>query len=261
MENSPDARPLVSDEAVREVWDNATNAVCQEMQARAMCNCPDGDCLAAKVEPSPADLTAALPHMGGAVAIKPLEWEYVERATMTYTAHWADGDVAYYIDQGFGSDSYYFRAVRWPEETIYDGDDLEAAKAAAQADYEARIRSALVAPAPAVTEAVAWTGSHACDPDATECDLPSGGGGFAHPALSTPTSPPASPADDRLREVVEALEPFASVGELIEVETEGFADSDELELLFADHLFERITVGKFRRARAALVSLRSEREG
>lgn len=89
-----------------------------------------------------------------AVTVKPLEWEYVERATMTYTAFWADGDVAYYIDQGFGSDSYYFRTIQWPEETIYDGDDLEAAKKAAQKAHEARILSALAEPQQAVTEAM-----------------------------------------------------------------------------------------------------------
>ncbi|MFU0504170.1 hypothetical protein [Pseudaminobacter sp. NGMCC 1.201702] len=42
-------------EAATDLWDAATNAVCQTMQDRNMCNCPDGDCLAAKVNPAPQD--------------------------------------------------------------------------------------------------------------------------------------------------------------------------------------------------------------
>lgn len=43
-------------EAAVDLWDAATNAVCQTMQERGMCNCPDGDCLAAKIEISATDL-------------------------------------------------------------------------------------------------------------------------------------------------------------------------------------------------------------
>lgn len=42
---------------IRDIWYDATNAVCQEMQDRDMCRCPDGECLAAKIEPSEADLS------------------------------------------------------------------------------------------------------------------------------------------------------------------------------------------------------------
>lgn len=38
-----------------EIWDDATNAVCQHMQDKGMCLCPDGDCVAAKVLPAPED--------------------------------------------------------------------------------------------------------------------------------------------------------------------------------------------------------------
>ncbi|GEM_PF-5418982 len=35
-----------------DIWEDATNAVCQIMQESKMCNCPDGECLASTVEPS-----------------------------------------------------------------------------------------------------------------------------------------------------------------------------------------------------------------
>lgn len=38
-----------------EIWMDATNAVCQSMQERKMCNCPDGNCLAAKIMPEEKD--------------------------------------------------------------------------------------------------------------------------------------------------------------------------------------------------------------
>lgn len=37
-----------------EIWDDATNAVCQAMQEQNMCNCPNGKCLAATIT-SPKD--------------------------------------------------------------------------------------------------------------------------------------------------------------------------------------------------------------
>lgn len=74
--------------------------------------------------------------------VKPLEWEYHERPMMTYVVRDERG-VCYHINQAFGSDSYYFATVRHDGKILYDGDDLPEAKAAAQADYEARILSAL----------------------------------------------------------------------------------------------------------------------
>jgi len=84
-------------------------------------------------------IASPVPAKREAGVVKALEWEFV----MTYTARWPDGDVAYYIDQSFGSYGFYFRTVRWPEETIYDGDDLSSAQEAAQADYKRRVLSAI----------------------------------------------------------------------------------------------------------------------
>ena len=79
------------------------------------------------------------------VAVKALEWAYTERTVGTYIARDDRGDM-YWINQSFGSDSYYFTTIRRVDgETLYDADDLDAAQAAAQADYEARIRSVLSA--------------------------------------------------------------------------------------------------------------------
>jgi hypothetical protein len=41
---------------VDEIWDTATNAVCQTMQDSDMCKCTDGQCVAAVVRPEPQDL-------------------------------------------------------------------------------------------------------------------------------------------------------------------------------------------------------------
>src|SRR5690242_2658861 len=43
-------------DVVREIWDAATNAVCQTMQDRGVCNCRDGHCVAAKIEPAQQDI-------------------------------------------------------------------------------------------------------------------------------------------------------------------------------------------------------------
>ena len=52
---------------------------------------------------------------------------------------------------------------------------------------------------------------------------------------------------------IEALEPFAVMGELIALETEGFGDDDELNLIVEDgHLLDRFRVGDFLAARTAL---------
>src|SRR5690606_4387999 len=88
-----------------------------------------------------AALTAAAPFLQG-VKVKALDWTYIERVAMTYVTS-DDRGMLYYINQSFGSDSYYFATVRYADGTmLYDGDDIDAAKAAAQADFEARILSA-----------------------------------------------------------------------------------------------------------------------
>lgn len=94
---------------------------------------------------------------GGAdagVGVKPLEWEHQNRTMQAYTVSDSRG-IDYYINQSFGSDCYYFATVKHNGAILYDGDDLEAAKAAAQADYERRILSALSKPAPVADNASA----------------------------------------------------------------------------------------------------------
>lgn len=75
--------------------------------------------------------------------VKPLEWEYREQRMMTYVVKDYRG-IVYHINQMFGSDSYYFTTVKYDGSILYDGEDLPEAKAAAQADFEAKIKSALV---------------------------------------------------------------------------------------------------------------------
>jgi len=57
--------------------------------------------------------------------------------------------------------------------------------------------------------------------------------------------------NERLRA---ALEPYSGFGEFMELETEGFADADKLRLVLeeSDFILGEVTVGDFRRARAAL---------
>lgn len=49
-----------------------------------------------------------------------------------------------------------------------------------------------------------------------------------------------------------ALRPFADMADYLDSETEGFADTDEFDLLYEDHLFHHFKVADFRDARAAL---------
>lgn len=95
---------------------------------------------------------------GEPVAISPLEWVDVTCARSDEDpTHEPTGDMeattpfgAYYIDMGFGSDSYVWHAS-FDGRSIADKDDPDEAKAAAQADYDRRIRSALV---PALSKAM-----------------------------------------------------------------------------------------------------------
>lgn len=47
-------------EVAEEIWDSATNAVCQTLQEAKMCNCPDGRCFAAEVRLDSATLRCAV---------------------------------------------------------------------------------------------------------------------------------------------------------------------------------------------------------
>lgn len=99
--------------------------------------------------PEPAHVTAAR-----VVKIKPLEWEAVEEdrgdgssdLTGDWIAHTPFG--SYSIVVGFGSGYYVFDLYFGEMDLISSHDDPELAKAAAQADYEARIRSAIVGDQP-----------------------------------------------------------------------------------------------------------------
>lgn len=62
-------------------------------------------------------------------------------------------------------------------------------------------------------------------------------------------------AIDRIDELKTALEPFADVSDLIDVETEGFSDDDETNLMFADYLLKSYTIADFRKARSAISAL------
>lgn len=55
----------------------------------------------------------------------------------------------------------------------------------------------------------------------------------------------------RLAEKDNALEPFAGVAELVDLETEGFSNDDTFELMFNDFLLDRFTLADFRRTREA----------
>lgn len=61
---------------------------------------------------------------------------------------------------------------------------------------------------------------------------------------------------ERIKTLEAALEPFADFGELIDLETEGFDDADELEMTFPESgiVLDRKRVGDFRRAHRALTS-------
>lgn len=72
-----------------------------------------------------------------AVKVKPLAWGYEGNKSQYHADR-------YLVQEFFGSDQYYFET--WDlslGQVLYDGDDLPSAKAAAQADYEARILSTL----------------------------------------------------------------------------------------------------------------------
>ena len=75
--------------------------------------------------------------------VRALVWEYNDRQSFyTYVVK-VLGAREYWINQEFGSDQFYFSTTRRDGLCLYDGDDLPAAKAAAQADYTARILAAL----------------------------------------------------------------------------------------------------------------------
>lgn len=88
------------------------------------------------------------------VKVRDLEWEEVTAARSDadpHREHTGDYEAVspigvYYIEQYFGTDSYGWRVTLHGSDDVADKDDPEDAKAAAQADFDRRIRSALVPP-------------------------------------------------------------------------------------------------------------------
>lgn len=85
------------------------------------------------------------------VSVKPLSWRALEQARSSEdpsTEETGDYEATspgiYLIEAGFGSDSYVW-SVSYENNFLSDHDDPDAAKSSAQADYEARILSALTA--------------------------------------------------------------------------------------------------------------------
>ena len=111
--------------------------------------CVDAE-LAAKAAIALATAAAEIERMRGGVRVKALEWRAIEERrsdedpsaeeTGDFEAESPVGE--YYIEAGFGSDSFVW-SVSFRGDFISDWDDLDTAKAAAQADYENRIRSAM----------------------------------------------------------------------------------------------------------------------
>lgn len=63
----------MSEFKLSDIWDDATNAVCQAMQESKICKCKDGECIAAKIEPSAETVlhwnTRAAPDVPELVAV------------------------------------------------------------------------------------------------------------------------------------------------------------------------------------------------
>jgi hypothetical protein len=102
-----------------------------------------------------AALQAALvqaPVQVGEIGVKALEWEYKHQPYRSYPQWSAETVVGRYVV--FDTT----RSIEWYVEgktQIHKADSVEEAQAAAQADYDQRIRSALALPLP-VQEPVAW---------------------------------------------------------------------------------------------------------
>ena len=150
---------------------------------------------------------AALPHLAAgraeaAAETEPVAWlpVMVDRSredptpeeTGEYETVCAVG--VYYIDMYFGSDSYGWRVTLNGADDIADKDDPDAAKAAAQADYEQRIRSALVSAPAAPSDAPC---GNAARYDRGECDFPECGCEVCISPVFVPAVPaaPAAPSE------------------------------------------------------------------
>lgn len=72
-------------------------------------------------------------------------------------------------------------------------------------------------------------------------------------SLPTPLigAPIMRDAAARIEALEAALEPFAGIAELVDLETEGLSDTDTFDLMFHDYLLDRFTLAHFRAARRA----------
>lgn len=61
-------------------------------------------------------------------------------------------------------------------------------------------------------------------------------------------------------EMAEALRPFADFFDFMLLETEGFQDKDEFQMMFGDHTMQTFKVSDFRSAHAALAKARGVTE-
>lgn len=85
--------------------------------------------------------------MTSEAGVKPLEW--VASGTRCWRAK---SIIGYYRAMEYRAPNLPAAGWESPDQWPHDADSVDAAKAAAQADYEARVRSALVAPDAALSE-------------------------------------------------------------------------------------------------------------
>ena len=99
-----------------------------------------------------ADRIVDIPAVTPAVKVKPLVWEAIEQdrgdgsSDLTGDFIAETGFGCYSIVCGFGSDSYVWDVYFGEMDCVSSHDDPSTAKAAAQADYDARIIAALKGP-------------------------------------------------------------------------------------------------------------------
>ena len=193
-------------------------------------------------------LSAALAAGAPGVKVRELAWREDRLSFWTATT----GFVAVYgITEYAGMKEPFMLSSPMMAEFVHYA-TLEAAKAAAQADYEARILSALE-PAPSALvaepgEPVAWTSQGQLDA------IAKGGTGtiYGKPDEFLPialyAAPPAGP--EHVSALREALRPFADAARLWSPEANGGHVFDDAEPLEGD--LGNLTIGHLRRAVAAL---------
>lgn len=201
------------------------------------------------------DLAAAEKKRG---AIKSLVWnEYPNEFYPDVFGHCWDATTPfgrYEIAEASASDTPYYNVCRGTE-FVADCDGLPEAKAAAQADYEQRIRSALVSPPP--SPATAGAG----EPvgylrGSGKVMLEEGQVAALYPRSDYQTAIPVYLASDqsRVERLETALRPFADLDQL--TEENGWKDDDDLtlvtEAVIGRTRYAKVELRHFRAARQAL---------